>query len=51
MLQQENETWVKCDRCSIPDFFKKSGILALQIIEKCYKLEANNCETDNGVRL
>ena len=24
-------------------------ILPLQIIEKCYKLEANNCGTDNGL--
>ncbi|MEG4207753.1 hypothetical protein QUA20_28000 [Microcoleus sp. Pol7_A1] len=49
MLQQENGTWVKCDRCYIPNFFSKSWILALQIIDKCYKLEANNCGTDNGV--
>jgi hypothetical protein len=26
-------------------------ILPLQILEKCYKLEANNCGTDNGVSL
>ena len=26
-------------------------ILPLQMIEKCYKLEADNCGTDNGVRL
>ena len=26
-------------------------ILPLQIIEKCDKLEANNCGNDNGVRL
>ena len=31
--------------------WRQLRILPLQMIEKCYKLEADNCGTDNGVGL
>ncbi len=50
--QEEEEVGVLRDVSGAnPKIFAAVADFALQMIEKCYKLEANNYGTDNGVCL